>query len=181
MTQDARFCGTTASMCGVESALEAGDEEKLRSAVTMDLMLHAYMLTQSGIPMLYSGDEVGQLNDYSYKEDGEKCVDSRYIHRGRFQWELAAKRREKGTLQERIFSGLKALETIRKARSVSTAARQFTPTMSKTSPSLPSSGKMRKSASSPSSILPTRRAPRGWRSRENFRIFSPAKRHGSAI
>ncbi len=34
-----------------------------------DLMLHAYMLTQSGIPMLYSGDEIGQVNDYAYKEN----------------------------------------------------------------------------------------------------------------
>ena len=52
VTQDARFCGTTASMCGVESALYEKDEEKLSAAVTQDLMLHAYMLTQSGIPML---------------------------------------------------------------------------------------------------------------------------------
>ena len=50
-------------------------------------MLHAYMLTQSGIPMLYSSDEIGRLNDYSYKEDPDKAADSRYIHRGAFQWE----------------------------------------------------------------------------------------------
>ncbi len=37
-------------------------------------MLHAYMLTQSGIPMLYSGDELGQVNDYSYKKrSGKMC------------------------------------------------------------------------------------------------------------
>ena len=120
VTQDARFCGTTASMCGVESALFEGDEEKLSKAVTFDLMLHAYMLTQSGIPMLYSGDEIGQLNDYSYKEseDQDKREDSRYIHRGRFQWNLAAKNQEKGTYQEKIFSGLSKLEEIRKERSV---------------------------------------------------------------
>ena len=33
----------------------------------MDVMLHAYMFMQSGIPVLYSGDEIGQVNDYSYK------------------------------------------------------------------------------------------------------------------
>ena len=65
VTQDARFCGTTASMCGVESALYEKDETKLKAAITQDLMLHAYMLTQSGIPMLYSGDEIGQVNDYT--------------------------------------------------------------------------------------------------------------------
>ncbi len=118
VTQDARFCGTTASMCGVESALYEKNEEKLQNAVRMDLMLHAYMLTQSGIPMLYSGDEIGQLNDYSYKNDEDKKEDSRYIHRGKFQWELAEKKAENGTVQEQIFSGLSRLEQIRRRRSV---------------------------------------------------------------
>jgi amylosucrase len=81
-------------------------------------MLHAYMLTQSGIPMLYSGDEIGQLNDYSYKEDEDKKEDSRYIHRGNFKWELAKKNKTKGTVQEQIFSGLSKLEKIRKTRRV---------------------------------------------------------------
>lgn len=44
----------------------------MQTAIQEDLMLHAYMLTQSGIPMLYSGDELGQVNDYSYKDDAEK-------------------------------------------------------------------------------------------------------------
>ena len=81
VTCDARFCGTTASMCGVESAEFEKDEEKLEDAIRLDLMLHAYILCQSGIPMLYSGDEIGQVNDYSYKDDPDKAADSRYIHR----------------------------------------------------------------------------------------------------
>lgn len=120
VTQDARFCGTTASMCGVEKALADGDQEKLSRAVTLDMMLHAYMLTQSGIPMLYSGDEIGQLNDYTYKEsaDRDRREDSRYVHRGKFRWDQAAERQKKGTLQERIFSGLGQLERIRMEKSV---------------------------------------------------------------
>lgn len=118
VTQDARFCGTTASMCGVESALERGDESALSAAIRQDLMLHAYMLTQSGIPMLYSGDEIGQLNDASYKEDAAKREDSRYLHRGKFKWDLAAKKDKKGTLEERIFTGLAKLEQIRSSRDV---------------------------------------------------------------
>ena len=31
-------------------------------------MLNAYLFIQSGIPVIYSGDEIGQVNDYSYKE-----------------------------------------------------------------------------------------------------------------
>ena len=68
VTQDARFCGTTASMCGIEKAGFEQNKEAMETAVREDLMLHAYMLTQSGIPMLYSGDELGQVIDYSYKE-----------------------------------------------------------------------------------------------------------------
>lgn len=75
-------------MCGIEKAGFEQNKEAMETAVREDLMLHAYMLTQSGIPMLYSGDELGQVNDYSYKEDPAKCADSRYIHRGKLQWSL---------------------------------------------------------------------------------------------
>ena len=118
VTQDARFCGTTASMCGVESAIYERDEPKLTDAIKLVLTLHAYMFTQSGIPMLYSGDEIGQLNDYQYKEEEDKRVDSRYIHRGKFQWNLAELNEKEGTVQEQIFSGLSKLEKIRKERDV---------------------------------------------------------------
>ncbi|MDE7359478.1 MAG: amylosucrase, partial [Lachnospiraceae bacterium] len=64
---DARFCGTTASMSGVEKAGFEQDKEAMERAVRLDVTLHAYMFMQSGIPVLYSGDEVGQINDYSYK------------------------------------------------------------------------------------------------------------------
>ena len=118
VTGDARFCATTASMCGVESAGFEQDEEKMDRAITKDVMLHAYMFTQSGIPMLYSGDEVGQVNDYSYKEDPDKAPDSRYIHRGRFNWDLAEKISDRTSVQGRIFSGLEALEKIRRTEAV---------------------------------------------------------------
>ena len=113
VTGDARFCGTTASMCGVEKAGFEGDEAQMDAAIKRVLMLHAFMLTQSGIPMLYSGDEIGQVNDYSYKEIPEKAPDSRYIHRGKFEWALVDKIGEKGSVQQRIFDGLGELEKIR--------------------------------------------------------------------
>lgn len=114
VTQDARFCGTTASMCGIEKAGFERDEEAMNAAVREDIMLHAYMLTQSGIPMLYSGDELGQVNDYSYKNDPEKCADSRYIHRGKLPWELAEDKEDVTTVQGNIFQTLDRLEKIRR-------------------------------------------------------------------
>lgn len=118
VTQDARFCGTTASMCGIEAAGFEGNAEKMQTAIQEDLMLHAYMLTQSGIPMLYSVDELGQVNDYSYKEDAEKVSDSRYLHRGIFQWILADKRKDLSTVQGQLFQMLNRLEQIRRQENV---------------------------------------------------------------
>lgn len=118
VTMDARFCGTTASMCGIESALLEDNAEKLEEAVRTDVMLHAYMLVQSGIPMLYSGDEIAQLNDNHYKENPQKAEDSRYIHRGAFLWENAEKRKEKYSVEEIVFDSLAKLETIRRKETV---------------------------------------------------------------
>lgn len=119
---DARLCGTTASLCGVEKAYWEKDGEGTRMAVRRILMLHAYLFAQSGIPVLYSGDEIGQTNDYSYKKDQEKAVDSRYVHRGAFQWELAKLRKADGSMQKEIFDGLREMESIRASHPVFEAA-----------------------------------------------------------
>jgi len=113
VTKDARFCGTTASMCGIESAGFEQDSAKMEKAIRKDLMLHAYMFMQAGIPMIYSGDEIGQVNDYTYKEDPDKCSDSRYIHRGAFKWELAENRNDKDTVEGQIFATLDYMEKLR--------------------------------------------------------------------
>ena len=83
-------------------------------AIRKDLMLHAYMFMQSGIPVLYSGDEIAQVNDYTYKDDPNKVADSRYIHRGVMHWDLAEKRNDLSTVEGKMFLGLQKLEQIRK-------------------------------------------------------------------
>ncbi|MDE6621337.1 MAG: amylosucrase [Lachnospiraceae bacterium] len=118
VTGDARFCGTTASMCGVEKAGFEQDDAAMERAVKLDLMLHAYMFMQSGIPVLYSGDEIGQVNDYTYKDDPNKAADSRYLHRGAMNWKLAENRKDTATVEGKIFQGLKQLEQIRKTEKV---------------------------------------------------------------
>lgn len=120
VTGDARFCGTTASMCGIEKAGAEQDREAMEKAVRLDVMLHAYMFMQSGIPVLYSGDEVGQVNDYTYKENPDKAEDARYIHRGAMDWKLAELIRDKTSVPARIFSRLDQLEKIRKSEKVFT-------------------------------------------------------------
>lgn len=115
---DARLCGTTASLCGLETALYENNPDKVKQAVACDLMLHAYLLIQSGIPVLYSGDEVGQLNDYSYKEDPDKCADSRYLHRGKFQWEKLKETDKNYKVSMEIFHTIRKMEQIREQHPV---------------------------------------------------------------
>ena len=116
--QDARLCGTTASLCGMEYALGAGDEAALELAFKADLMLHAWMLTLKGIPVIYSGDEIGMLNDNSYHDDPDKADDSRNLHRGAFRWDLAADRNDPDTLTGKIFGSIMKLVNIRRENQI---------------------------------------------------------------
>ena len=117
VTGDARLCGTTASLCGLQTALMAGDPEAIDLSIRAVVMLHGYMFMQSGIPVLYSGDEIGQLNDESYHADPHKAVDSRYLHRGRMDWDAAAQAEIPGTPEHRIFTALSQLERLRASES----------------------------------------------------------------
>ena len=110
--QDARLCGTTASLCGLEAAGFEQNEAKTEQAIQRIEMLNAYLFIQSGIPVIYSGDEIGQENDYTYHEDPKKWGDSRYLHRGDFQWDKAELRHTKGTIPGEMFEGLDKLEKI---------------------------------------------------------------------
>ena len=110
---DARLCGTTASLCGIEAARYERDAEKIEWALRQDIALHAYMFTLSGIPVLYSGDEIAQENDYGYHQNPEKAADSRYLHRGAMNWEAAEQRHDPGTPEGRVFRALRELETLR--------------------------------------------------------------------
>ncbi len=76
------------------------------------------MFMQSGIPVLYSGDEIGQVNDYSYKKNPNKADDSRYIHRGAMRWDLAENVADSDTVEGKVFQRLDQLEHIRKAEKV---------------------------------------------------------------
>ena len=115
---DARLTGTTASLCGIETAVYEEDPAKLDRAVRLDIMLHAFLFTQSGIPVIYSGDEIGQLNDYGYHDDPLRYDDSRYLHRGNLNWDDVAKRNDPATRQGRLYEAILKLEKIRRSNPV---------------------------------------------------------------
>ena len=114
-TRDARTCGTAASLCGIEKGLDESDEAQVALGIRRDLMMHAAILCMAGFPMLSSGDEIGQLNGYGYHDDPDLREDSRNLHRTAFDWDKAALRAVPGTVQQRIWDGLRQLERIRAA------------------------------------------------------------------
>ena len=72
------------------------------------LLIHTIILTIGGIPLLYLGDEIGTLNDYSFRADPAKAHDSRWVHRPTADAARYARRSQPGTIEERIYSGLAA-------------------------------------------------------------------------
>jgi amylosucrase len=113
ITQDARSCGTTASFCGIEAALENNNMDDMDKAIERDLLMHSLIYSFQGFALLSSGDEIGQLNDYSYKKDPLKVKDQRNVHRSKFDWEKAKLRNKKNTYQYRIFNQIKKMGSIR--------------------------------------------------------------------
>ncbi len=112
-TGDMRISGTTASLAGLEGAIEADDKEEIELSIQRVLLLHGVILTIGGIPLIYLGDEIGMLNDRQYLDDSEKLGDSRWVHRPLFDWERAELRHDADSIPGRIFSGLQRLVQIR--------------------------------------------------------------------
>ena len=113
-TGDARISGTLASLIGLESAIENGDEKAVEVSIQIILLLHAMILSFGGIPLLYYGDEIGTLNDYSYQTDDSKHDDSRWLHRPTIDWEKAARRNQPGSVEYHLFIALKKMIAVRK-------------------------------------------------------------------
>ena len=112
-TGDCRISGTCASLAGLEKALEEGPAE-IELAIRRILLIHGVTLTAGGIPLIYLGDEIGTLNDYSYREDPAHQQDSRWVHRPKASGERYAKRNDPNTIEGRVFLGLKNLIELRK-------------------------------------------------------------------
>jgi len=102
VTGDARVCGTTASLCGLEKALREDDEEATELALRRILLIHGVTFTIGGIPLIYLGDEIGMENDPAYLEDISKEGDSRWLHRPPFDWEKAEKRTDPQSIESSI-------------------------------------------------------------------------------
>jgi amylosucrase len=116
-TNDARMSGTLASLCGLETALGKGDAEAIETAVNRIVLMQAQSILLGGIPMLYYGDELGHLNDYSYTNDPSKSYDSRWVHRPVISKEKRQKVFDSTCIESRIFAAHQRLISLRKSSS----------------------------------------------------------------
>lgn len=116
-TGDARICGSLASLAGLEAGIENGDQDLINTAIKRIVLLHSLILSFGGIPLLYNGDAIGVVNDYSYRDDAGKSDDNRWLHRPKINWERAELRKKQGSVEFVLFNALKKMIAIRKETS----------------------------------------------------------------
>lgn len=113
-TGDSRISGSLASLVGLQHATLTGDDQGVNEAIKIILLLHSLILSFGGLPLLYYGDELGTVNDDTYKSDPVKMDDSRWVHRPFIDWQQAENRNVPGTTTYAIFSALKNMISVRK-------------------------------------------------------------------
>lgn len=113
-TGDGRITGSAASLLGLELGLETNDNTLIDQAIAKITLLHGIILAFGGIPMIYAGDEIGSLNDYSFLKDPHKKDDSRWVNRPQQNWALIQKLQNKALPQSRIFAALQQMIALRK-------------------------------------------------------------------
>ncbi|WP_289645171.1 alpha-amylase family protein [Maribacter aestuarii] len=111
---DGRITGSAASLLGLEKALEEKDKVAINLSIAKILMLHGIILSYGGIPVIYMGDEIGTLNDYSFRTNEEHKNDSRWVNRPVQDWKIVDKLKSKKNHSYKIYSGLKKLIQLRK-------------------------------------------------------------------
>jgi amylosucrase len=111
---DARISGSAASLCGIEDALQRGDDAALELGVRRLVLLYSVAYAFGGIPLLFMGDELALRNDTGYLDDAERAPDNRWMHRPPMDWGAAARRSDPATLEGTVFSALKRLGVARR-------------------------------------------------------------------
>jgi amylosucrase len=115
VTGDARISGSAAALCGIESAVAAGDEAGLAAAIRRLESVYAVVFSFGGIPLIYMGDELAMRNDPHWGRDPAHADDNRWMHRPPMDWQKATRRTEPDSLEGRVFAKFTALADARRA------------------------------------------------------------------
>jgi amylosucrase len=117
-TGDARISGSLASLCGLETAINKEDAAAIELSIQKILMMQAMSFFIGGTPMIFYGDEAGQLNDYSYLNDAGRNYDNRWMHRPIIDWIKNENVDKPGTIEHIIFASTQKLIQLRKKLAV---------------------------------------------------------------
>ena len=111
---DRRTSGTAASLIGLEAAEEAlGAGAAGDQAVAALRLAHALVVGWGGIPVIWSGDELGQPNDPGWADEPGHENDNRWANRPRLDLERAARRHDVRTVPGTVFTDLAHLTRTR--------------------------------------------------------------------
>jgi len=107
--------GTTGSLAGVETAIEARDPQQAEAAIRRIRLLNGVLLGLPGVPMLnlMGGDDRGQINDYTYMADEIQRQDSRWSSRVKRDVDFKTKSPLEVQVMERVFNDTVDLNRIR--------------------------------------------------------------------
>jgi len=109
-TGDVRISGTTAALAGLHDGQPPPDEE---AALARIFLAHAIAAGWGGVPVIWSGDELGQPNDPDWAAEEDHEDDNRWTHRPRLDWSRAVARHDLRTVPGQVFSGLAHLARVR--------------------------------------------------------------------
>ena len=109
-TGDRRISGSAASLAGLRDDAPAAEVDQ---AIARIFVAHAIAAGWGGIPVVWSGDELGQTNDAGWADERGHEDDNRWAHRPRLDWALAAVRHDVHTVPGRVFGGLAHLARVR--------------------------------------------------------------------
>ncbi len=111
-TGDRRISGTTAALSGLDST-RGLDPVGVEVSIARIFLGHAVIAGFGGVPIIWSGDELGLSNDAGWAEEPGHEDDNRWVHRPRIDWEVAQQRHTTGTVESRVFDGLAHLAKVR--------------------------------------------------------------------
>ena len=117
-TGDCRISGMLASLAGLEKAIAENNEQEIRYSLNRISLLFGITMFIGGMPLIYLGDEIGELNDYSYREDPAKAGDSRWVHRVAYDWKAWEHRNDETTIAGMLWNRLLKLIAVRKSHPV---------------------------------------------------------------
>jgi amylosucrase len=107
-TGDRRISGTAAALSGLGAERRDPD-----GAFARLFLAHALVAVWGGIPVVWSGDEIGSPGDPDWAAEPGHEDDNRWVHRPRVTDADRARRHEQGSDAQRVFDGIAHIARVR--------------------------------------------------------------------